>query len=26
MGGLEITPLQLESAHEMLVNAGIYWD
>ena len=26
MGGLEITHLQLESAHEMLINAGIYWD
>ncbi|MBR4241984.1 MAG: DNA repair protein RecN [Eubacterium sp.] len=26
MGGLEITQLQLESAHEMLINAGIYWD
>lgn len=26
MGGLEITQLQLENAHEMLINAGIYWD
>ena len=26
MGGLEITQLQLESAHEMLINAGNYWD
>ncbi len=26
MGGANITQLQLENAHEMLVNAGIYWD